>query len=346
MPSISQSTKLNQTGHQTALLFALLFVLLAAAALASLLFGSVALQPAELFAALGQQPAARQSTSWILLTTVRLPRVLGGCLAGLGLASAGVILQSVMNNALASPNTIGVNAGAGFGVMLCLLLFPTAYALPPLFAFGGALATALFIFLLASAADASRTTIILAGIAVSAFLNAGINTLKLLDTDIAVDLTAFLIGSLSGLTLRALLLPACGILAAFLATLFLARSLNLLALGEETARSLGLSVAPIRFLLLLLASILAGFVVSYAGLLSFAGLVVPHICRRLFGSDARVLLPASALLGASFVLLCDLCGRLFFAPFELPAGIPMSLIGGPFFLYLLLKKKGGRRLHA
>ena len=346
MPFYVQTVKPQKT-HHTALLFALLFALLAAAALAALLFGSVSLQAEELFAGFFRgDEAAKNTTSWILLTTVRLPRMLGGCLAGMGLAAAGVILQSVMNNALASPNTIGVNAGAGFGVMLCLLLFPGAYTLPPFFAFGGALVTALFIFLLASAADASRTTIILAGIAVSAFLNAGINTLKLLDTDIAVDLTSFLIGSLSGLTLRALLLPACGILAAFFAALLCARSLNLLALGEETARSLGLRVAPMRFLLLLFASMLAGCSVSFAGLLSFAGLVVPHICRQLFGSDARILLPASALLGASFVLFCDLLGRILFAPFELPAGIPMALVGVPFFLYLLLKKKGGRRLYA
>jgi len=126
----------------------------------------------------------------------------------------------------------------------------------------------------------------------------------------------------------------------------LAVPLNLLGLGDDIAHSLGLRVSLTRFLLLVLSSVLAGCVVSYAGLLSFIGLVVPHICRRLFGNDARFLLPCSALLGASFVILCDLFGRVLFAPFELPAGIIMSFIGGPFFLYLLLKKKGGRRVHA
>ena len=113
----------------------------------------------------------------------------------------------------------------------------------------------------------------------------------------------------------------------------------MLGLGDDIARSLGLRVSLTRFLLLSLASILAGCVVSF-------GLIIPHICRRLFGNDARFLLPCSALLGGSFVLLCDLLGRILFSPFELPAGIIMSFVGGPFFLYLLLKKKGGRRVHA
>lgn len=195
-------------------------------------------------------------------------------------------------------------------------------------------------------ADSSRTTIILAGITVSSFLNAGINTIKLLDTDISVNLTSFMIGSLSGITYEHLKIPGAAILAAILMTLIFARSVNVLGLGDDIARSLGLNVPVVRLSILVLSSVLAGCVVSYAGLLSFVGLVVPHICRRLFGNDARYLLPCSALLGAIFVLICDILGRVLFAPFELPAGVLMSFIGGPFFLYLLLKKKGGRRVNA
>jgi iron complex transport system permease protein len=155
-----------------------------------------------------------------------------------------------------------------------------------------------------------------------------------------------MIGTLSGLTTAKLLFPCIFIALAFFASLFLSGALNMLGLGDDIARSLGLHVGITRFSLLVLSSILAGCVVSYAGLLSFIGLVVPHICRRLFGNDARFLLPCSALVGASFVVLCDLLGRVLFAPYELPAGIIMSFIGGPFFLYLLLKKKGGRRVNA
>ena len=186
--------------------------------------------------------------------------------AGIGLACAGVILQSVMNNSLASPNTIGVNSGSGFAVMLAMVFFPANSFYIPVFAFLGALATTVAIFLLAAASDSSRTTIILAGITVSSFLNAGINTIKLLDTDITINLTSFLIGTLSGLTLQRITLPCICILVAFLLSLFFAKPLNLLSLGDDIAHSLGLRVPLTRFLLLVSASVLAGCVVSYAGL--------------------------------------------------------------------------------
>jgi iron complex transport system permease protein len=267
-------------------------------------------------------------------------------LAGMGLAVAGVILQGVMNNALASPNTIGVNSGAGFAVMLALMFASDYSAVIPIASFLGALITTLAIFLLAYMADSSRTTIILAGITVSSFLNAGINTIKLLDTDVTVNLTSFMIGTLSGLTLRKLTVAGIAIVVSVLVSFLFAKPLNLLGLGDDIARSLGLNVAVARFFLLVISSVLAGCVVSFAGLLSFIGLIVPHICRHLFGNDARFLLPCSALLGASFVLICDLIGRMAFSPYELPCGIIMSFIGGPFFMYLLLKRKGGRRVNA
>lgn len=322
----------------------LLFLLLLCSSCAAVLFGSVRVSVSDIINVL--TGAQKGSTAYVLITTVRLPRLLGGLFAGIGLAGAGVILQGVMNNSLASPNTIGVNSGAGFAVMLALMLFPANTSFIPVFAFCGALLAALAIFFLAALSDSSRTTIILAGITLSSFLNAGINTVKLIDTDLSVNLTSFMVGSLSGLTFHRLLLPCACITAAFVLALLFSKSLNLLSLGDDVARSLGLHVPAVRFVLLVLSSLLAGCVVSYAGLLSFIGLVVPHICRHLFGNDARFLLPCSALLGGSFVILCDLLGRVLFSPFELPAGILMSFIGGPFFLYLLLKKKGGRRVNA
>lgn len=322
----------------------LLFLLLISCFFAAILLGSVPLSPVNVLKCL--VGLDRNSTTYILVNTVRLPRAAGACLAGMGLASAGVILQGVMNNSLASPNTIGVSSGAGFAVMLALMLGGGYTPAVPAAAFAGALATTLVIFFLAYMADSSRTTIILAGITVSSFLSAGINTIKLIDTDITVNLTTFMIGSLSGITFDTLKFPATAIVTAILLSFFLTKPLNILGLGDDIARSLGLNVTFARLVLLVLSSILSGCVVSYAGLLSFVGLIVPHICRRLFGNDARYLLPCSALLGASFVLTCDILGRALFAPFELPAGVLMSFIGGPFFLYLLFKKKGGRRVHA
>lgn len=332
----------NTKSRRNIILF--LCLLLLFSSFAGILFGSVSLSPAEVIKTL--LAGDIHSTAGILIRTVRIPRVLGGLFAGIGLACAGVILQGVMNNSLASPNTIGVNSGSGFAVMFAMMLFPANASVVPFFAFGGAFLTSLFVFLLAYLGDSSRTTIILAGITISSFFNAGMNAIKLIDSEISINLTSFMVGSLSGLTLTSLLLPCCCILAAFFLSLLLARSLNILGLGDDIAGSLGMRVPLTRLMLLLLASIMAGCVVSYAGLLSFIGLIVPHICRQLFGNDARFLLPCSALLGGSFVLLCDLAGRVLFSPFELPAGILMAFIGGPFFLYLLLKKKGGRRIHA
>lgn len=325
-------------------IYILLFGLLITASFLSVMLGSVYINPADILKCFFTPD--KTSVTYILIMNIRLPRMLGAIIAGMGLSVAGVILQGVMNNALASPNTIGVNSGAGFFVMLAMMLFPHSGYATSIASFVGALLTTFAIYALAYMADSSRTTIILAGITVSSFLNAGINTIKLINTDITLNITSFLMGTLSGLTFNKIALPAIGIIAAVLVSLILAKPLNILSLGDDYARSLGLNVPLTRFFLLVLSSIMAGLVVSFAGLLSFIGLIVPHICRTLFGSDARYLLPTSALLGASFVLICDIIGRLIAAPYELPAGIIMAFIGGPFFMYLLLKKKGGRRINA
>ena len=325
-------------------IYILLFGLLITASFLSVMLGSVYINPADILKCFFTPD--KTSVTYILIVNIRLPRMLGAIIAGMGLSVAGVILQGVMNNALASPNTIGVNSGAGFFVMLAMMLFPHSGYATSIASFVGALLTTLAIYALAYMADRSRTAIILAGIPVSSFLTAGINTIKLINTDITLNITSFLMGTLSGLTFNKIALPAIGIIAAVLVSFILAKPLNILSLGDAYARSLGLNVPLTRFFLLVLSSIMAGLVVSFAGLLSFIGLIVPHICRTLFGSDARYLLPTSALLGASFVLICDIIGRLIAAPYELPAGIIMAFIGGPFFMYLLLKKKGGRRINA
>ncbi len=340
----SSSTSSTRKGDRKVYLIILLFVILVAVFMAGLAFGSVSLPVSDIIKALSG--GDKTSTASIVIRSVRLPRVTAGIFAGIGLSVAGVILQGVMNNALASPNTIGVGSGAGFFVMLSMVIFPAKIWLQPVFAFAGALIATLLIFALAYFADTSRMTIILAGVTVSSFLSAGINLLKTLNTDIAININSFLMGSLAGASFSSTRLPEAGIVIAFIAALFMARALNMLGLGEDVARSLGLRVGAVRFLLLVISSVLAGCVVSYAGLLSFAGLIVPHIGRKLFGNDARILIPCSALLGGSFVMLCDLLGRVLFAPYELPTGIIMAFVGGPFFMYLLLRRKGGRRINA
>lgn len=326
------------------LLFIILILLLLVSFFLGLLFGSVKIPAVETLKVITGQ--IREGKNYILIATVRLPRVFGCIGAGVGLATAGVILQNVMNNSLASPNTIGVNSGAGLAVMLSMVLFPEAIGSRPVLAFAGALITSLLVFALAWGSGASRTTVILAGITVSAFLSAAINLIKILDDEIALNINTFMIGSVAGISMKDISLPLLLICAAFVIACLFSGHLNVLALGDDIAGSLGMNVNAVRFFLLTLSSLLAGAVISYTGLLAFVGLIVPHICRRLFGTDNGVLIPASGLLGASYVLLCDLLGRLIAAPYELPAGIIMSFIGGPFFLFLLLKRKGGRRVAA
>ena len=316
-------------------IFILLAVILIFIMFLSILSGSVYIKPHDVFNVLTGNDSS--SVNALLIFNIRLPRMIAGVFAGMGLACAGVILQSVMNNSLASPNTIGVNSGAGFAV---------SSSHSAVFAFAGALITTFLVFGIAYLGDNSRTTIILAGITISSLLSAGINTIKLIDSDITINITTFMIGTLNGITSKAIIIPCIGIAAAVLVSICFSRHLNILNLGDDIARSLGLNVGVTRLILMTLSSIMAGCVVSYAGLLSFVGLIVPHIGRKLFGNDARILLPCSALLGAIFVISCDLLGKIIAAPYELPAGIIMSFVGGPFFLYLLLKKKGGRRVNA
>ena len=205
-----------------------------------------------------------------------------------------------------------------------------------------ALAAALLVYGLALGAGVSRTTLVLAGLAVSGMLTAGMNTIKLLYPDAIAGASDFLVGGLSGVTLSGLKGAVLYLITGTLLALLLAADLNVLCLGEQSAASLGLHIGAVRFLGILAAALLAGAAVSFAGLLSFVGLLAPHIARRLVGNNHRILLPAAMLLGAAFVVLCDVLARCLFAPFELPVGILLSLIGGPFFLGLLLHGRGRR----
>ena len=316
----------------------LLALLLCAAAALSLRCGSRDYTLAQLLGALhaGAGDPVRRT-----LLFVRMPRTAAAALAGGALALSGALMQAVLNNTMASPNVIGVNAGAGFAALLAVTLFPGAGRMP-MASFLGAFLTALFIYLLAVRAGLSRTTLILAGLAVSSILTAASNTITLLAPDSLAGASNFMLGGFSGVTLTAVGRSGWYLAAGAALALFLSTELNVLQLGEESAASLGLHVGRVRLLAILAAALLAGAAVSFSGLLGFVGLLVPHMARRLVGSDNRWLLPAAALLGGAFVLLCDVLARVLFAPFELPVGIVMSLLGGPFFLYLLLRRKGGR----
>lgn len=317
---------------------ALLAALTALAAVGSLAFGAAPIPLREVLAVLAGRGGSTQ-TAIVLYT--RLPRLCGCLLAGAALACSGIIIQGVLNNPLAAPNVIGVNAGAGLGAALCCALAPTAVALTPVAAFSGALAGVLLVLFLSERAGASRMTLVLAGVALSSMFSAGIDGVLTFFPDALSGYSDFRVGGVKNLSMARLAPAFWIILVALLAALSLSNELDLLLLGRETAQSLGLPARGIRLLLLALAAALAGAAVSFAGLLGFVGLLVPHIMRRLVGEDSLPLLLSSALGGAALLTLCDLLSRVLFAPFELPLGVVLSLAGGPFFLWLLLRQRRG-----
>ena len=281
------------------------------------------------------------NNSVVIVQSLRLPRVLGAVFAGAALAVSGLLLQSATGNDLTAPNIIGINSGAGLFVMLTLCLLPSLSVLLPFAAFAGAVLAAVLVLGLSAREGrvASRTTVVLAGVSVGALMSAGISFLSLLYPDVLASYTAFSVGGLSGVYFEDIALPML-IISAFLVLGFLLTpSLNLLALGDDMAASMGVKVTKLRILALLIAAVLASSAVSYVGLIGFVGLIVPHAARKLAGSDNRVLLPLSAILGGVLVTLADLISRILFAPTELPCGILISALGAPFFLFLLVGRK-------
>ena len=318
---------------------ALALITLASAAL-SLMLGPVSLSPGEVISAFFKSEAVTSADRIALYA--RLPRTCGCIVAGAALAVSGAIIQGVLSNPLAAPNVIGVNSGAGLAAAVCCAFLPGAYALVPFAAFLGALLSVLLVLLIAERTGASKITLVLGGVAISSVLSAGVDAVVTFVPDALVGYSDFRIGSLSGLTMQKLAPAAWVVLAALALSFSLTHELDLLMLGRDTARSLGLRAGKMRILLLAVAAALAGAAVSFAGLLGFIGLIVPHIMRGLVGVESRLLLPGCAMGGAVMLLLCDLASRMLFRPYELPVGIALSFIGGPFFVWLLLRQRKGR----
>lgn len=303
--------------------------------LVSVIKGSVEIPPAEVWQTIcgGVQGVHAQ-----ILLNIRLPRTIVAALVGINLALSGAILQAIMKNPLADPHIIGISSGAGLTGIFVMLLFPGyEYLITPA-AFVGAMGAAVCIYILAWKNGIRPIRIILAGVAVSAFLGAGISALMIFYSDRVHGALMWMVGGLSARSWPQveIIYPytILGVLLAF----FGAKHLNILQLGDEIAKGLGLHVELTRIALTAVASILAASAVSVVGLLGFVGLIVPHAARLLVGSDYRFLLPASALLGAAVVTFSDTFARVAFAPTELPVGILMAVLGAPFFLFLLRRE--------
>ena len=285
-----------------------------------------------------------QAKTATILGHVRLPRVAAALLSGCALAAAGYIIQTVLDNPMASPNVIGINAGAGFFVLLIACIFPLHYELGPIGAFVGAALAALFVFALSAKVHASRLAVVLTGMALTAVFTAGMNAILIVNPDAYVGSARFLVGGLSGVQGPNLVVPAIFIALGLAAALLSGPRLDIIQLGRRAAHSLGLNVTAFRLGMLAIAALLAGASVSFAGMIGFVGLIVPHVARMVFPTGATRQLALSILFGGLFVMLCDLLARTAFSPYEIPVGIVMSVLGGPFFIYLVFRHGRGGRL--
>ncbi|WP_375451786.1 FecCD family ABC transporter permease [uncultured Devosia sp.] len=281
---------------------------------------------------------------------IRLPRMILGVLVGAALAVSGLLMQGLFRNPLADPGLVGVSAGAGLGavgiiVLGTSLLAPLTallgiYSLQIASFFGGLITTFLLYRIATRAGQTAVPTMMLAGIAIGALAGAITGVLVYVATDSQLrDLTFWGLGSLSGANWTKIMASGPIILAALAASAFLAKGLNALTLGEATAGHLGLPVQRFKLATIVAVAAATGASVAVSGGIGFVGIVVPHLLRLIIGPDHRFLLPASALLGASFLLLADAVSRLVVAPAELPIGIVTAAVGGPFFLWILLARR-------
>jgi iron complex transport system permease protein len=284
-----------------------------------------------------------------ILQEVRLPRIVMAIVSGMALAAAGVIMQALLKNPLADPFTLGVSSGAAFGAALAIVAGASALGINLVYsgrwliafnAFVFGCMAVLLVYGISRLKNSSVTVLLLAGVAIAQLFAAGVSVLKYFSNNEALkDLIVWLMGGFWGANWEVLgiLLP---ILAVSLTVLMrYAWDLNALSSGEEAARTLGVKIRSMRWICLILSTLIASTTIAFTGIIGFIGLVAPHISRMLIGTDYRFLLPCSCLIGALLLLLSDTVARLLLSPIEIPVGIVTAFFGAPFFIYLLIKKR-------
>ena len=337
-----------------------LVVLLTGTVGMGLAVGAVPISPGQVLAILSDQVGLSRigfSLPWsydpqqaLVLTGIRLPRVLLGMGVGGGLAVSGAVMQGLFRNPLADPSLIGVSSGAALAAVVTIVLGAAlfggwadalgAFLLPAAAFAGGAGATVVVYRLGTRNGQTSVATMLLAGIAINALAGAGTGLMTFIaDDDQLRDLTFWTLGSLGGATWTQLAVVGPCLLGGIIAAPFLARPLNALLLGEGEAYHLGIDTERVKKQVVTLAALVVGAAVAVSGIIGFIGLVVPHLLRLAVGPDHRVLIPGSALLGGALLIGADVLARIIVAPAELPIGIVTALVGAPFFLWLLLRDR-------
>lgn len=336
------------------LLFAVLSVALLGTVGWSLMTGQVTVPVDNVLTIAGQQmalpvgqaavPTAEQTA---VVWHIRLPRALVGILAGAALAVSGAVLQGVFNNPLADPGIIGVSSGAALGAVSAIALDLTSvsiFYMPVCALLGAVLAVGLIVLLALRQGKLSPSMLLLGGVAVSMLLGAVTSAiLTVLNEQRVREFLFWLVGGLDYRRWEHVYMAAGPVLLGIIILCCMARQLNVLILGEQEARAVGMPVARLRLTFLLLSSVTTAAAVCVTGTIGFVGLLVPHVMRLLAGPEHRVLLPACALAGGLFLVFCDTLGRVIVSSLEIRVGIMTALVGAPYFLYLLYKaqQKGG-----
>ncbi|MGA2640021.1 MAG: iron ABC transporter permease [Spirochaetia bacterium] len=329
-----------------ALAFLALFLLLAAGVILGVGIGAVPVSPASLIqfllVKLGLSPLPLPDERDItILLLLRLPRVVAAMLVGSSLATCGVVMQGLFRNPMASPEILGLSAGGSLGAVVAItagLASGSLFAIPA-FTIAGAMLAAAIIYLLSSTrGTTSLLYIVIAGMAISSLFGGLISALLLFSREYQISQFIFwTMGGLDGRTWRHVLFSAPVLVPGMIVLSFFARELNLFTLGEEEALSLGMRVEITKRALLAIVAAVTGVAIAVSGPIGFIGLLIPHLLRFIVGPDHRVLLPASALGGALFLVLCDLLGRALFPPFEIRVGIITAILGSPYLLSLIVR---------
>lgn len=333
---------------RAALVIASLVVMLILAVLAGVAFGAVPVSPGDVVSAIGRLFSGGERTlTDALVLDLRLPRVILAALVGAALALAGVLYQALFRNPLADPYILGVSSGAGLGATLAMMLLGTSYAVRavgvPVGAFAGAGLTMLLVVRLASSRGRLEpTSLLLAGIAVSYILSALTSFLLVFDREQMSSVVFWMMGGLQNRSWEHVATLGVMLSLGSIAPALYHRELDLMLLGDERAGQLGVSVERFKMIALASASLVVAGAVSVSGLIGFIGLMTPHMMRLALGPRHRLLLPASVLAGAIVLVIADLLARIVLAPVEIPVGIVTALAGGPFFLWILVRKERAR----
>ena len=310
-------------------------ILLVTAAI-SLLAGNGSVSSSEVFDCLLGGGTALQK---VIVFQIRIPRIIAAAASGAALSVSGYLLQKNLDNTLASPGILGINNGAGLFVLLYACIFPYRYGGKCIAAFLGAVLVTMAIYVLASGTGMSKTSVVLSGVAISAFCLSFIDVIIALKPETVADRAAFQLGGFASLSPSAVLFAVPVIVPVLILAWLFAPSLDILVMGDETAGALGINVRRYRGAFIFFAALLSGAAVSMCGIIGFLGLIVPNVVRMFYKGNSRGGQFLCMVSGSVFLMICDLLGRNLVFPYEIPCGLFLSIIGAPFMVWMLIKKR-------